>query len=279
MPWRPDLIARGYRTALPYPETVNQPWIAPNSPDVVWFTGEDALRFLNDLISQEIGDMEVGETRRSLLLAPDGKLDHMLWVLRSEDGYGLATDPGRGADLAATLTRFRIRVDVEISVETRPVWLVMGEGDGYDVSWVDQPRHLVIGDKPDFPIGSEEDYERDRIAAGEPVFGLDVDEKTIPQETGLVSKTVDFTKGCFLGQELVARIDSRGGNAPRPLRLIEFDGVLTPGESLVLEGNSVGRVTSIGDGLGLAIVARSVEAGTTLSAGHTSVTVRDLPTN
>lgn len=258
---------------------MNQTWLAPNPPDVVWFTGDDATRFLNDLISQEVGDMEVGESRRSLLLAPDGKLDHMLWVLRSEQGFALVTDVGRGPELAATLGRFRIRVDVEINEETRPVWLVMGEGEGYDLSWVDQQRRLVIGDKPDHATGSEHEYERLRIAAGEPVFGKDVDEKTIPHETGLVPRTVDFTKGCFLGQELVARIDSRGGNVPRPLRLIEFDGDVDPGMELRQEGNLVGRVTSVGDGQGLAVVARSVEPGSILRTGGTSVTVRELPTN
>jgi folate-binding protein YgfZ len=254
-------------------------WIAPNPPDVVWFTGDDALRFLNDLISQEIGEMEPGETRRSLLLAPDGKLDHMLWVVRAEDGYALVTDAGRGPELAATLNRFRIRVDVDIASEEGPVWLVIGEGDGYDVSWSNQQRRLILGDKPALRTGSEQEYELARINAGEPAFGQDVDEKTIPQETGLVPRTVDFTKGCFLGQELVARIDSRGGNVPRPLRLIEVGGDVSVGEELHHDGKPVGRVTSVADGRGLAVVARSVEPGSTLAAGDTSVVVRELPTN
>jgi folate-binding protein YgfZ len=257
---------------------MTQPWLAPTAPDVVWFTGNDALRFLNDLISQEIGDMEVGETRRSFLLAPDGKLDHILWVTRTEDGHGLITDPGRGGDLASTLSRFRIRVDVEITEETRPVWLIMGEGDGFDVSWVNQPRRLVIGDRPDLPTGTEEDYERARIAAGEPFFGRDVTEKTIPHETGLVPQTVDFTKGCFLGQELVARIDSRGANVPRPLRLLEFEGNLKPADELTQDGKPVGLVTSVTYGLAIAVIARSVEPGSTLLAGDTLATVRELPT-
>jgi len=258
---------------------VNQPWLAPDPPDVVWFTGDDVLRFLNDLISQEIGDMEVGETRRSLLLAPDGKLDHMLWVIRSEDGYALVTDAGRGSELAATLNRFRIRVDVDITEEKDQVWLVMGEANGYDVSWSNQQRSLIIGDRPRLRTGTEEDYESVRVNAGEPVFGQDVDDKTIPQETGLVPTAVDFTKGCFLGQELVARIDSRGGNVPRPLRRIEFEDHVAVGEELVQDGKSVGRVTSVVDGRGLAIVARSVEPGSTLQAGDSSVVVRDLLTN
>ncbi|MEE8489619.1 MAG: hypothetical protein V3S43_04730, partial [Acidimicrobiia bacterium] len=89
-------------------------WLAPETPDLVWFRGADTIRFLNDLLSQEIGTMQPGRVTRSLLLAPQGKLDHILWVLRGDEEIGLITDGGRGQDLAATLGRYRIRVDVEV---------------------------------------------------------------------------------------------------------------------------------------------------------------------
>ena len=89
--------------------------------------GADTIRFLNDLISQEIGTMESGQVARSLLLGPQGKLDHILWVMRGDDGIRLVTDRGRGGDLAATLGRYRIRVDVEIGHTDQPAWIVVGE--------------------------------------------------------------------------------------------------------------------------------------------------------
>ncbi len=58
-------------------------WIAPEQPDLVWFSGSDVLRFLNDIISQELGNMAPGETRRSFLLEPQGKLQFLLWVMRT----------------------------------------------------------------------------------------------------------------------------------------------------------------------------------------------------
>lgn len=254
-----------------------QPWIAPETPDLVWFSGSDALRFLDDIISQEIEDMAPGDARRSFLLEPQGKLRFLLWVIRDEDRIGLLTDPERGVELEAAISRYRIRVDVEIAQEDREVWIVVGDWDGYDISWPGVERHLVIGDKPDLDAGSAEEYERLRITAGEPRWGVDVDEGTIPHESGLVPASVDFTKGCFLGQELVARIDSRGGNTPRNLRLVETDGGIRAGDVVVADGTEVGTVTSATDGVGLAMLKRAVSVGDTVEVAGSRAIVSQVP--
>jgi folate-binding protein YgfZ len=248
-------------------------WVAPESPDVVWFSGADATRFLNDLISQEIGDLETGEARRSFLLGPQGKLEFLLWVIKDGQRTGLVTDPGRGEALTQALGRYRIRVDVEIELETSDVWLVVGNWDGADVSWPGIERHLVVGDRPDLATGSSQVYEGLRIAAGEPAWGVDVDETTIPHESGLVPASVDFDKGCFLGQELVARIDSRGGNVPRHLRRLDTGGSeLEVGSTLTMGGKTVGLVTSATVGTALAMVRREVVVGDTVEVeGATAV--------
>jgi folate-binding protein YgfZ len=257
-----------------------KPWLAPESPELVWFGGADATRFLNDLISQEIGDLEPGGARRSFLLDPQGKLQFLLWVIRDDDRTGLVTDPGRGGELASTLGRYRIRVDVAIDAETTPVWVVVGAWPGYDISWPDTERHLFVGERPELSVGTAEEYELLRIEAGEPAWGRDVDEKTIPHESGLVSSAVDFDKGCFLGQELVARIDSRGGNTPRHLRRIETsDGLLAVGAPLIRGEKEVGTVTSAVGGVGLALVRREVEIGDEVVAGDVDAVVRGLPPN
>jgi folate-binding protein YgfZ len=253
------------------------PSLAPEQPDVVWFSGGDALRFLNDIISQELGDMQPGDARRSLLLAPQGKLDFLLWVIRDVDRIGLVTDPGRGEALASALGRYKIRVDVDIEAESRDVWVVVGEWDGYEVAWAGVERRLVIGDRPDLDVMSEGDYESLRVDAGEPKWGVDVDEDTIPHESGLVPASVDLTKGCFLGQELVARIDSRGGNTPRHLRRLESDGPIRPGDVVTSSGDDVGRVTSSGGAVGLAMLKRSVTVGDSVEVGDSEAVVRELP--
>ena len=251
-------------------------WLAPVVPDLVWFGGKDATRFLNDLISQEIGGMQAGDARRSLLLGPQGKLDFILWVVFDGERYGLLTDPGRGKELMTTLGRYRIRVDVTIEEETAPVTVVVGETDGYDVSWAGVARTLVVGDPPDLPSGTVDDYEMLRISSGEPAWEVDVDEGTIPHESGLVPASVDFTKGCYLGQELVARIDSRGGNVPRRLAIVEADEAISAGPLLAGQ-DDVGRVTSASGSIGLAMVRRGVEDGATIETGGVTVTVRRLP--
>jgi tRNA-modifying protein YgfZ len=250
--------------------------LAPRSPDLVWFTGGDSVRFLNDLISQEIDRMSPGRVARSLLLEPRGKLDHILWVLRGEGHVALVTDSGRGVELASTLGRYLIRVEVQVEVSTDPIWLIVGDSDVATGEWSLEagrliaglpwrgPRlTLVTGEKPNLPDLTVEEMERIRVEAMEPRFGVDVDGSTIPQESGLVEETVDFSKGCYLGQELVARIDSRG-HVNRHLRLLQLaDTSIEPGAEITDGDRTVGtmrREVELGTALvvsgGRAVVAR-----------------------
>ncbi len=271
--------------------TITEPLLAPTIPEVIWFTGPDAVRFLNDLISQEIGDAEPGEVRRSFLLTPQGKLDHMFWVLRGDDEIGLVVDAGRGQALTTALTRYRIRVQVEIEPVEGGVWLVVGpidqdrgrwSGDRSslvaDVSWSNLPRSLVVGDKPDRPQLEAEAYELLRIEAGEPLIGVDVTDSTIPQETGLVAESISFNKGCFLGQELVARLDSRGGRVNHHLRILRFEGGKPDvGTEVVKDGAPVGVLTSAAQGVGLSLLRRGVEPGDMVTADGQEAVVEAVP--
>jgi hypothetical protein len=260
--------------------TLTEAFVADAAPDLVWFRGSDVVRFLNDLLSQEIAVMAPGEVRRSMLLNPQGRIDHLLWVLRGDDEVGLVTDPGRGADLTVTLNRYRIRVAVEIEQSVEPGWLVIGPhsdsvgrwtrtGDGLiaDVSWTDVPRYLVVGERPDLAGIDAAALETLRIQSGEPVVGVDTGPSTIPQETGLVPLTVDVEKGCFLGQELVGRIHRRG-HVNKQLRVLEFSGEAGDVGSDVTKGElTVGTLTSVSGSVGLAILRREVEAGETVRVG------------
>lgn len=266
------------------------PMIAPESPDLVWFHGPDTVRFLDDLITQEIASAAPGTVLRSLLLGPQGKLDHILWVLRGEEEVGLLTDPGRGEALATTLGRYLIRVKVEIDRPEQLGWLVvgdrgptpggwarMGEDLVADVSWSTVERSFVTGERPDLEEMDPERFESSRIEAGEPRFGVDVDEGTIPQQTGLVGVSVNFDKGCFLGQELVARIDSRGGKVPQRLMRLVFDGNAPEvGETVTAGGREVGKITSAAGFLALAMIRREVEVGESVEAGGRPAVLRAI---
>ncbi len=264
------------------------------TPELVWFRGPDAVRFLNDLISQEIAAADHGAVKRSLLLAPQGKLDFILWAVRGEEEVGLITEDGRGDELVTTLSRYRIRVKVEIEPEVRPMHLVVGasaiergtwepDGDGLriDVSFRSTRRELLVGlPAPDLRVLTDAEVATTRILDVEPLVGVDVDETTIPQETALVSETISFTKGCFMGQELVARLDSRGGRVNHHLRVVDYEAeAVELGTELFSGERKVGRITTSDGEHGLALIWREVEPGDQVMAGDITVTVRDVPHN
>ena len=118
-------------------------------------------------------------------------------------------------------------------------------------------------------------FEQARIRAGVPRLGLDIGENTIPAEGGanLIEGSVSFTKGCYTGQELVARIDSRGGNVPRPLRVLIGDQALEIGGVVTFDGRETGVVTSAAGNVGLATVMRRVEPGSLVSVNGVEATV------
>ncbi len=287
--------------------------------DLLWVRGPDAVTFLEGLVSQAVEGVEPGSAARSLLLSPQGKLRAPHVLLRGEDEVGLITDAGVGETAAADLRRFKIRVDASIEPETGPVVGVWGPtaaaavasvtGIEPELGWrrhesvvvaavpvaaVAYPRFVVVGeeaaafDRAGVSGAGTLAADAVRIEAGEPIMGVDIDERTIPQEAGLVADAVDFTKGCYLGQELVARIDSRG-HVNRQLRgLVMASNVLPPpGAEVVRSDAVVGSISSVAESLelrapvGLALVRREVAPDDAVvvrwEKGEAPATVRALP--
>ena len=101
-----------------------------------------------------------------------------------------------------------------------------------------------------------------RIEAAWPAMGSEIEPgETIPAETGITGVAVSFTKGCYPGQELVERMDSRGSSAPRLLQVVDAPAGASPGEVLVRDGEHIGTLTSVAGGRALALVKRSALAG------------------
>jgi folate-binding protein YgfZ len=225
--------------------------------DVVRVSGPDATSFLQGQVSQDVEAMAVGDTRATFVLQPQGKVD--VWgrvTRRGDDEFELDVDAGFGDALLERLNRFKLRVDV--TFESLDPVVVDDDGSGGD------------------------DHEARRIAAGVPRMGREVSEATIPAELGqwVIDESVSFTKGCFTGQELVARIDSRGGNVPRHLRVIDVDGDAAPppGAALTVDGTPAGTLTSVAGATALAFVPRAVEVPATAAVewdgGHATATIR-----
>jgi folate-binding protein YgfZ len=279
--------------------------IAPIERDFVRITGPDAVSYMQGQCSQDMQALAVGSSADALLLEPQGKVDAFFRITRlGDDELVLDTDEGFGETIIERLQRFKLRVKLEIAAIDWRVVAVRGPQSGDVVTSSEEPRVAVawpgiagfdlLGENPRVPDGVQhcgaDAWAAVRIEAGIPVMGAEIDARTIPEEAGLVERTVSFTKGCFTGQELVARIDSRGSNVARRLRgIVAPEGVspaeLAPGTELTAAGagKSVGTVTSSAwsEGLSatvaLAYVHRSVEIPSAVDAGGISVQVRQLP--
>ena len=206
--------------------------------DVVRVAGPDAVAYLQGQLSQDVEDLDVGSTALSFLLAPTGKVDAWLRVTRRRgDELILDLELGHGEAVLARLRRFLLRTKADVDpLSWRAVALrgpgaeaAAGEaaGDGgadlaVPALWPGVEGADLLGPDVAAPPGvaaaDRGAYESLRIRAGVPALGAELTDATIPAEAGqaMIDASVDFTKGCFTGQELVARIDSRGGHVPRP---------------------------------------------------------------
>jgi folate-binding protein YgfZ len=265
---------------------VTDRFVVDRSPrGLVVVRGPDATSFLQSLVSQDLEPIADGQHAAALLLSPQGKLDVAFRALRVGDEWWLDTDAEYGPRLATSLNRFRIRVQVELEDRTPTTGLASLVGADADAAglhvlgtrWgselgldllgpLDTVRAVMAGLPPDVERWSPDRFEAFRIEAGVPRLGVDVDHATIPQEAFLERDAVSFTKGCFIGQELVCRIDTRG-HVNRFLRGVRMAGSSPPprGATVVVEGRDRGSLTSAvvvpGEDrvVGLAMVRREVE--------------------
>jgi folate-binding protein YgfZ len=260
--------------------------------DVVLARGADAASYLQGQLSQDVEALAVGDSAFALLLQPQGKVDAFLRVTRwDDDVFVLDVDAGWGDAVVARLKRFLLRVKVELEQVDWKVLAVRGASDeamnvagrtvlpetpGVDGFDVIGPGAAVQGE---LPVLDAATYESMRIRAGVPRMGNELDESTIPAAAGVVDRSVSFTKGCYTGQELVARIDSRGDRTPTKLRGIVGDAPV--GATLAVAGRDIGRVTSSAAGVALGYVRREVElpaaATATWEGGESTVSVEALP--
>jgi folate-binding protein YgfZ len=202
--------------------------------DVVVVEGADAQKYLHSQVSQAILDQAVGEQRWTFVLEPTGKIDALARITRSsDDRFELDTDAGFGEALLARVDRFKIRVAADTSLRAT------------DDATID-------------PV-----VEHDRIAAGWPRMGVEIIVgDTIPGGTGLTGIAVSYTKGCYPGQELVERMDSRAASAPKSLRCLTVAPGTSAGDPVLDGDDEVGVFTSVSSDVALAWIKRSSDLGT-----------------
>lgn len=247
--------------------------------DVLQLRGEDRLTWLNTLSTQHITGLKPGESTQALLLSVQGRVEHILNVYAAEDLLWIITEPQHGPALQQFLDsmRFMSRVEVEdLSLTHGVVASTVAKPELGDVVWKNPWPDVHVGgfaySTPDHP-GSEREWyeyivplteleqrvgqlplagtmavEALRIAAWEPRFSVDTDEKSIPHELDWIRTAVHLDKGCYKGQETIARVHNIG-HPPRRIAMLHLDGsmhTLPAAGSPVMDGERVvGRVTSV----------------------------------
>jgi tRNA-modifying protein YgfZ len=192
----------------------------------------------------------------ALLLTPKARVIAPLVVVRrGDEDFLLLTEPGLGETVRATLTRARFAAKVEIEPEEHRSVVVFGDADGIPNNEYGEPAVEILDDSVE-PTLSPDDLELMRVQAGTPAWGKEIDDRVLPAEAGLTERAVSFTKGCFPGQEPIARLQYRG-KVNRRLRLLEIDDA-EEGAEVIHEGKSVGRVTTAVTGKALAYVRTEV---------------------
>jgi folate-binding protein YgfZ len=214
--------------------------------DIVRVKGTDAGEYLQTQLTQDVLSLVVGDSAWSFLLKPKSEIIALMQVTRSgSDEYTLSMDSGWGDTVRTTIDEFLGRMDVSFDQTTLQI---AAEG------------------------------EQARIVAGWPRMGKEIDGSVTPAMTGIVAETVAFDKGCYPGQEFVARVHYRDAQPPKRLVLITFDddANLDEGAVISVEGDEVGIVTSAGQGVGLGYLKRGVDTPSPAVVGGVGVEL--LPT-
>lgn len=223
--------------------------------------GPDAEDFLQRMVSNDVTQAPC----EALLLTPKARLIAPLVVTRrGPEDFLLLTEPGLGDAVRSTLTRARFAAKVEIEPEEHRSVIVFGEDGGIPNREFGEPASELIDADVEQTVRDDE-LERMRIEAGTPWWGKELDDRVLPAEAGLDERAISFTKGCYPGQEPIARLHYRG-KVNRRLRVLEIEGAAA-GEEITYGGKVVGRVTSAVGDRALAYVRTEVPEDAELKVG------------
>jgi folate-binding protein YgfZ len=241
--------------------------------------GPDASALLQSLLSNDVDAAAPGGAVYALLLTPKARVISDLELYNAGGAYVLACPPGRADLVQQTILRARFRKNVDLAASSHVVVWGDAEGALATLDTAAGPLHL-IAERP-AAVDPPETWEVARIEAGIPVFGREFDEDSMPAEAGLIDTAISFTKGCYPGQEPVARLHYRG-HANRGLRGLELAEPLSEPGVVVTGEREVGRASSpvVSPRFGpisLAVLRREVEDGAEVNVSGVRAVVRPLP--
>jgi tRNA-modifying protein YgfZ len=244
--------------------------VAARPREYVRVAGADAEEFLQRMLSNDVTQAPCP----ALLLTPRARVIAPLTVVRrGPEDFLLLTEPGLGEPVRSALLRARFAAKVEIAPEEHSSVVVFGEGEGIpSFEFGDPGVEILDAELEPTLVGGE--LERMRIEAKVPAWGKEVDDSILPAEAGLDETHISFSKGCYPGQEPIARLRHRG-KVNRSLRVLEADSA-EPGDEIHHDDKVVGRVTSAVPGRALAYVRVEVPSDAELEVGTARKTARML---
>jgi folate-binding protein YgfZ len=245
---------------------------------VVRIAGPDRLSWLHSLTTQHLTSLPAGTWTQTLVLSPQGHVEHHLRLV--DDGSALLAvlEPGTAAALLEFLERMRFLLRVEMA-DASADWAAVGSAEGLRL----EPRAWLSS--YDGPLAGVQAWEALRVAARTPRLGLDTDHRTLPHEVRWLTSAVHLDKGCYRGQETVARVWNLG-RPPRRLVLLHLDGsdstLPVAGSPVVLGEREVGRVGTAArhhelGPIALALVKRTVPDDAALVAGEVPAQIDPAP--
>jgi folate-binding protein YgfZ len=266
-------------------------------------TGPEAKAFLQGLVSNDVESLTPGHGCYAAVLTPKGKMVGDLRILDVGDELLLDCERVALQGIFNVLWRGRVGMEVEIHKRTLQMGLVSVVGPvhgqehdnvrtevagrpvvavttdvGTDLFCAAEDTQTVLSE---FPTGDEAQLEVLRVERGRPRYGIDLDDSVIPQEAGLNERAVSFNKGCYVGQETVARLHYRG-KPNRHLRGLRLSAPAEPGTEIRLGEKVVGRLGSVvvsprHGPIALALVRREAAPGDEVAVGTETARLMELP--
>ena len=262
------------------------------------FTGPQRAWFLHQILSQSFEDLAPGEARDAAFLTAQGRMKGFMETVATADSLLMHFEPELRETLPDEISRYVFATQVTVQDVTDEMGLVLVAGPSWEeiardagsvvalhptsclgiaagYLWIaaDEVRRVIDRhEEAGGRVATEHELETIRISNGVPRWGREMDAKTFPQETGIDATAVHYDKGCYVGQEAMAKIHFRG-KVNRRLASLTVPPAVAPGTQLTLDDQKVGHVTSSAGARALALIRYNVEPGTQLDAGGVPATV------
>jgi folate-binding protein YgfZ len=256
-------------------------WADLSHHSVIQISGDDRLMWLHSLTTQHLEKLAPGEWKEALILDPQGHVEQQLFLVDDGTSTFLHLDREKAPSLLDYLNKmkFMLRVEVKEVSDAYAIIKAPGKTDEIGGPYALVPRSELVAtisafDNSNLQIGMWA-IEAERIAQGRARIGLDTDHKSIPNELGVLNKAVHMNKGCYRGQETVAKVFNLG-HPPRRLVLLHLDGssvdIPASGDAVTYEGKEIGFVGSVArhyelGPIALAVIKRMTPADAQLEVG------------